>query len=353
MVVAPGFIDIQSGSYDNLLVGDGRSLSKVTQGVTTEIMGEAYTPAPVERRAGCIRRLLLRRRRHRRVRAALERLHGPARLRRLAPARWSGTASRSTSARSSARARCAPTCMGQARGCRRCRRSSTRCAPSARSRWRTAPSASARALIYPPGNYASTEELIEIAKAMAPYRRRLHHPHALRGRPVPRGDGRGDPASASEGGVPVEIYHLKAAGKRNWDKAAQAIAKIDSARAAGLDVSADMYPYTAGGTALAACFPPWASADGKLFENLADPATRARIRAEVLGRAIGGLGESLPAGDAGGRACSATSSARRTSSSRTRALAADRARRGAGLGRRADGPDPGGERPARRDVLPR
>ncbi len=46
MVVAPGFIDIQSGSYDNLLVGDGRSLSKVTQGITTEIMGEAYTPAP-------------------------------------------------------------------------------------------------------------------------------------------------------------------------------------------------------------------------------------------------------------------------------------------------------------------
>jgi N-acyl-D-amino-acid deacylase len=46
MVVAPGFIDIQSGSYDNFLVGDGRSLSKVTQGVTTEIMGEAYTPAP-------------------------------------------------------------------------------------------------------------------------------------------------------------------------------------------------------------------------------------------------------------------------------------------------------------------
>ena len=59
------------------------------------------------------------------------------------------------------------------------------------------------------------------------------------------------------------------------------IAKIDSARAAGLDLQATMYPYTAGGTGLAACLPPSASADGKLFQNLAEPAARARIRAEV------------------------------------------------------------------------
>jgi dihydroorotase/N-acyl-D-amino-acid deacylase len=84
-----------------------------------------------------------------------------------------------------------------------------------------------------------------------------------------------------EGGVPVEIYHLKAAGQRNWAKAARAVAKIDSARAAGQDVQANMYPYTAGGTGLTACLPPWTAADGKLFDNLADPATRARIKAEV------------------------------------------------------------------------
>src|SRR5438093_11529984 len=85
-----------------------------------------------------------------------------------------------------------------------------------------------------------------------------------------------------EGGVPVEIYHLKAAGRRNWPKAAAAIAKIDSARARGLDVQADMYPYVAGGTSLTACLPPWVSADGKLFDNLRDSSTRARIKAEVL-----------------------------------------------------------------------
>jgi dihydroorotase/N-acyl-D-amino-acid deacylase len=63
------------------------------------------------------------------------------------------------------------------------------------------------------------------------------------------------------------------------------IAKIDSARRAGVDVQADMYAYTAGGTGLAACTPPWASENGKLIENLQTPATRARIRAEMLSEA--------------------------------------------------------------------
>jgi N-acyl-D-amino-acid deacylase len=83
-----------------------------------------------------------------------------------------------------------------------------------------------------------------------------------------------------EGGVPVEIYHLKAAGTANWSKMPAMIAKIDSARAAGLDVQANMYPYTAGGTGLAACFPPRFDADGKLKQRLADPAMRAQIREE-------------------------------------------------------------------------
>src|SRR5947209_19527023 len=84
-----------------------------------------------------------------------------------------------------------------------------------------------------------------------------------------------------DGGVPVEIYHLQAAGKRNWPKAAQAIAKIDSARRIGLDVQADMYAYVAGGTGLSACTPPWASEDGKLIENLQNPTVRAKIKAEM------------------------------------------------------------------------
>ena len=80
----------------------------------------------------------------------------------------------------------------------------------------------------------------------------------------------------------MEIYHLKAAGRRNWPKAEAAIARIAAARARGLDVGADMYPYVAGSTGLTAVLPPSASAGGKLFDRLADPAERARIRAEVL-----------------------------------------------------------------------
>jgi dihydroorotase/N-acyl-D-amino-acid deacylase len=85
----------------------------------------------------------------------------------------------------------------------------------------------------------------------------------------------------SRGGVPVEIYHLKAAGTRNWPKGPLAIAKIDSARRAGVDVQANMYPYVAGGTGLSACTPPWASEDGKLIANLQNPETRSKIKAEM------------------------------------------------------------------------
>jgi N-acyl-D-amino-acid deacylase len=138
----------------------------------------------------------------------------------------------------------------------------------------------ASALIYPPGSFATTAELVELAKAMAPFggvyitHMRSEADTYLEAIDEAMRIGR-------EGGVPVEIYHLKAAGRRNWPKAALAVAKIDSARAAGQDVQANMYPYTAGGTGLTSCLPPWAAADGKLFDNLADPAARARIKAEV------------------------------------------------------------------------
>ena len=84
------------------------------------------------------------------------------------------------------------------------------------------------------------------------------------------------------GGVPVEIYHLKAAGRRNHHKAPLAIARIDSARAVGVDVEANMYPYPAGGTGLSAVLPPWASEGGALLDNLRDPETRQRIHDEIL-----------------------------------------------------------------------
>jgi N-acyl-D-amino-acid deacylase len=138
----------------------------------------------------------------------------------------------------------------------------------------------ASALIYPPNNFASTTELIELAKAMSPYGGvYITHMRSEADRVLEAMDEA--IRIGAEGNVPVEIYHLKAAGVRNWGKKAAMLAKVDSARAAGRDVATDMYPYTAGATGLTACLPPWASADDKLFENLSDPATRTRIRAEI------------------------------------------------------------------------
>jgi dihydroorotase/N-acyl-D-amino-acid deacylase len=140
------------------------------------------------------------------------------------------------------------------------------------------------ALIYPPGSYASTEELIEEAKAMAPFGG-LYITHMRS-----EGDKLVEAVDEAirigrEGGVPVEIYHLKAAGVKNWPKASVVVAKIDSARAAGQDVATDQYPYVAGQNNLSSCIPPWAHADGKLLERLHDPAQRSRMKADMTNEA--------------------------------------------------------------------
>ena len=137
------------------------------------------------------------------------------------------------------------------------------------------------ALIYPPGSYAGTAELIEMAKAMSPY----HGAYITHLRS--EGDSLFEAMDeafriAREGGVQLDIYHLKTASRRNWSKAAQMIAKIDSARASGLDVGATMYPYAYSGNNLGACLPNWASENGKLFANLRDSTTRARIVREMV-----------------------------------------------------------------------
>jgi dihydroorotase/N-acyl-D-amino-acid deacylase len=142
------------------------------------------------------------------------------------------------------------------------------------------------ALIYPPNTYASTEELIAVNKAAAPYG----------GVYITHMRSEGDKfleamdeaiRIGKEAGVPVEIYHLKASGVRNWPKMNQAIAKIDSARAAGQDVQADMYLYPAGGNSFASCVPPKYAANGKLLDNLKNPALRATILQEMHARDAG------------------------------------------------------------------
>ena len=272
-VVAPGFIDIQSHSRYAFLQGDGRVISKVTQGITTEIMGEGTTNAPVNP-AGLgpasddeseADRLAL----------SFSGGHGFDAWLRAMESHGTSVNQGSFLGASTVRTYAAGMRMGAATPVELDTMKAV-----VRRAMEDGAFGIASALIYPPGNFASTAELGEIAGAMAGYGGvYITHMRSEADRFLEAVD---EAIEIGErGGVPVEIYHLKAGGRRNWPKAAQAIAKIDSARAAGVDVQANMYPYVAGGTGLTACFPPWASANGRLFENLADDEMRERIRAEI------------------------------------------------------------------------
>lgn len=275
IVVAPGFIDIQGHSLSHLLFGDARVVGKVTQGVTTEILGEGATPAPLTTAAA-------------ESRAARPGQPGTLELwRSFAEPRGFANYLRAIETR-------APSInvgsfvgagtireygMGERMGAASGGALEAMTAAVARA-MEDGAFGMASALIYPPNNFATTEELIAEARAMAPYRGLyITHMRSEADRLLEAIDE--SIRIGVEGGVPVEIFHLKAAGRRNWPKMALAIAKIDSARAAGVDIQANMYPYAAGGTGLSACLPPFASADGRLFENLRDPTMRARIREEV------------------------------------------------------------------------
>ena len=137
-------------------------------------------------------------------------------------------------------------------------------------------------LIYPPAAFASEEEVLALAQAAAEsgggY---ISHMRSEADRLLDALDE--TIAIARATGQRAEAYHLKAAGEKNWPKMADAIAKIEAARAEGLQVSADMYAYTAGATGLTASLPPWVQAGGHdaMVERLRDPAVRARVLAEM------------------------------------------------------------------------
>src|SRR5437773_1574817 len=130
-------------------------------------------------------------------------------------------------------------------------------------------------LIYAPAFYAKTDELIELCKVAAKYHGTyISHMRSEGNRLLEATD---ELIRISKtAGLPAEIYHLKAAGARNWGKMEALIKKVDSARAAGTHVTADMYTYLAGATGLDASMPPWVQEGGleKWRERLRDPATR-------------------------------------------------------------------------------
>jgi N-acyl-D-amino-acid deacylase len=138
------------------------------------------------------------------------------------------------------------------------------------------------ALIYAPGTYAKTDELIALTQAAGEYGGAyISHMRSEGDRLLEGLDELIGIARAAH--VHAEVYHFKAAGRDNWAKMSQAIAKIESARESGIDVSANMYTYTAGATGLDAAMPPWVQ-DGGLepwIKRLQDPVTRARVLAEM------------------------------------------------------------------------
>ena len=139
------------------------------------------------------------------------------------------------------------------------------------------------ALQYPPAPYAKTDELIALATTASQYGG-IYATHM-------RSEGETEMAAldetfriARDAHIPVEIFHLKTAGKANWGKMPQVVARIDSARRSGLDIAADTYAYTAWENGMSAFVPPWAHDGGtaKLVARLKDPAMRARIRKDML-----------------------------------------------------------------------
>ncbi len=282
LVVSPGFIDIQSHSWNALLFADGRVIGKVSQGVTTEILGEATTPAPSNSNVDSLfaggdpdDALML---------ARVKTFRGDHGF-----GQWLAAMEAHGISVNAGSYLGATTVRGYAMG-----RAEGAASPAQLDTMRTVVRHAMQdgafgissALIYPPGSYASTEELIEMAKAMAP----LHGTYITHMRGEEGGLlGAMDEAIriGKDGGVPVVIYHFKAAGQRNWPLAAPAIAKVDSARLAGQDVKATMYSYPASGNNLSSCIPGWVHADGKLIARLQDPSLKARIRSEMTDLAPG------------------------------------------------------------------
>jgi len=270
LAVAPGFINMLSWSTESLIV-DGRSQGEIRQGVTTEIFGEGNSMGPLTDEM---------KRRMKEEQGDLKYdVKWTTLAEYLAYLEKKGVAPNVASYIGAATVRehviglddrpPTPAEMDRMRAL-------------VREEMEAGALGIGSSLIYAPGTYAKTEELVELCKAAAPYRGKyISHVRSEGDRLLEAIDelvriGR-------EAGVPAEIYHLKAAGESNWGKEDQAIARIEKARSEGLKVTADMYTYTAGATGFDACIPPWARDGGydALFRRIQDPETRPKIIADM------------------------------------------------------------------------
>jgi N-acyl-D-amino-acid deacylase len=272
-VLAPGFIDMHSHS-DWRLWGNRRAESKIRQGVTTEVVGNCgFSPAPVatefldEMRAFALyvprgmdfswRSVGEYLRAFDRDGTALNVVqlvgHGTLRVAAMGFARRPPTSGELTTMQRLLAEAMQEGAWGLSTG-----------------------------LIYAPGSYSTTDEIVAVARSAARYRG-FYASHI-------RGEGRTllDAVREAiqvgrEAAMPVQISHVKAAGRPYWGQVADALALIDAARAEGLDVMGDVYPYTASSTSLRTALPDWALEGGvaAMLKRLHDPGERQRIREDM------------------------------------------------------------------------
>jgi len=278
MIVCPGFIDIQSHSILPLM-RDGRCLSKIMQGVTTEIMGEGSTPAPI----GGQRSHPL----------ATDDMAGEEWVQRSREWRrfgdWLNAMANQGVSPNIGSFLGGGTVREYARGMDMGAPNPAELATMRRVMAEAMEDGAfgvAYALIYPPDNYTSTDEIVSVCEVVREYGG-IYITH-IRSEADELEEALGEAFEIGRrAGLPVEIYHLKASGQKNWHKMPDVIRRINDARASGIDVTADMYPYTGSGTGLSAVLPPWVAAGGNFYGNLRDSGVRRKIREEVMGRSTG------------------------------------------------------------------
>ena len=273
LAVAPGFINMLSWAPVTLLA-DGRSQSDIRQGVTTEIFGEGTSMGPLNddmrRRAIAGQTDIKYDLPWTTLAEYLEYLE----RRGVSPnvASFIGAATVRSHVLGLADVQPTPAQLDQMR-------------ELVRREMEAGALGIGSALIYAPGTYARTEELIALCQVAARYRGRyISH---LRSESDKLLDAIDELIRISrEAGLPAEIYHFKAVGSKNWDKMDRAIAAVERARREGLSIGANMYLYTASSTGLSATIPAWAHSGGAgdLYARIQDPETRARILGEMRAR---------------------------------------------------------------------
>ncbi len=282
LVVAPGFIDML-GHSEYPLLRDGRAISKITQGITSEITGEVTSVVPVNentlRELGDSTRARVNWTDLDGYFAALEQggaainlgtfvTVGSVRRYVMGDADRAPTPAELEQMKRLVADAMAQGAMGLSTG-----------------------------LIYAPASFAKTDELVELARVAARYGGGYaSHIRSEGDRLVEAVEEA--IAIGEQAGTWVQIHHLKASGRKNWGKMKDAVVAIEAARERGIDVTADQYPYPASGTGLDAMLPGWAHAGGtdSLLTRLREPASRARLRTALTEPGAGGsdwrIGES-------------------------------------------------------------